>query len=176
MPRKFIKRWLPEHKTIKEHKSLQFLGTLLHDPNLLHVNRRSITGGVTVGLFCAFVPIPMQMILAAIVSIWLRTNLPVSVALVWITNPITIPPIFFFCYKLGAWILGTPIMDVEFEASWAWVLGEMQHIGVPFLFGCLVMAVGSAALGNITVRLLWRLVVVRSWQERLRKRADRPKD
>jgi uncharacterized protein (DUF2062 family) len=49
-----------------------------------------------VGLFCAFIPVPFQMLLAAPSAIIFSANLPVSIALVWITNPITMPPIFFF--------------------------------------------------------------------------------
>lgn len=43
--------------------------------------------GLAVGAFYAFVPFPWQMLLAAITALWLRFNLPVAVAMVWITNP-----------------------------------------------------------------------------------------
>jgi len=56
---------------------------------------------MAVGLFCAFVPLPIQMLLAAAAAIIFRVNLPISVGLVWITNPVTIPPMFYFCYKVG---------------------------------------------------------------------------
>jgi len=173
MPRKFIKRWMPDHDTIRNHKSLQFLGTLLHDPNLFHLNRKSVIGAFTVGLFCAFIPLPTQMAIAAIFAIWSRVNLPISVGLVWITNPVTMPPIFYFCYRLGAWILQVPTQTLEFELTFAWLMEELGAIWQPFLFGCLVMASLSALLGNVVIRLIWRLAVVRSWQARLRRRRMR---
>ncbi len=170
MPRKFIKRWMPDHDTIRNHKSLQFLGTLLHDPNLFHLNRKSVIGAFTVGLFCAFIPLPSQMPIAAALAIWSRVNLPISVGLVWVTNPVTMPPIFYFCYRVGAWILQVPTQHVEFTLTITWLMEELGAIWEPFLFGCLVMGTFAALAGNITIRLVWRLVVVRSWQARLRKR------
>ena len=122
MPKKFIQRWMPNHEKVRNHPHLnKVFGTLLHDPNLLHLNRRSVTGAFFIGLFMAFMPIPFQMIPAAACAIWLRVNLPISIGLVWITNPITMPPIFYFSYKLGAWTLGMPVNTVEFDISVDWL-------------------------------------------------------
>jgi uncharacterized protein (DUF2062 family) len=172
MPRNIIKRYMPDHKTIRDHKSLKFLGTLLHDPNILHLNRRSVAGAFSVGLFFAFVPVPFQMVLAAIGAIVARVNLPISVALVWITNPLTMPPIFYFAYKVGTWILNTPIQNVEFQLSFEWLMQELGLIWQPFLLGCLVCGIGFAMLGNVLMRLFWRIHVSRSWSRRRRQRAN----
>ncbi|MBA1330154.1 ATP-binding protein, partial [Candidatus Endoriftia persephone str. Guaymas] len=94
MPKHLIKRLTPDHEMIRNHRHLQCFGKLLHDANLWHLNRRSAAGAFAVGLFMAFIPVPFQMILAAGAAILFRVNLPLSVALVWVTNPITIPPIF----------------------------------------------------------------------------------
>ncbi len=174
MPRRFIKRYLPDHHKIRNHKHLRFFGQLLHDPNLWHLNRRSVSGAFSVGLFSAFVPIPFQMVLGAIGAIVWRVNLPISVGLVWLTNPITMPPVFYFAYKLGAWILGTSLHEgVTFEVSYEWIMEELAAIWQPFLLGCLVLGAASAVLGNITVRLLWRLHVVRYIKrKRLKRRQE----
>jgi len=51
MPKKFIKRFMPDHQQIRNHKTLnRVFGNLLHDPNLLHMNRRSVSGAFFVGL------------------------------------------------------------------------------------------------------------------------------
>ena len=170
MPKRIIKRYMPDPHTIRDHKHLRFLGTLLHDPNILHLNRRSVSGAFSVGLLMAFVPVPFQMVLAAIGAIVARVNLPISVALVWVTNPLTMPPIFYFAYKVGTWILQTPLHKIEFELSTAWLLHELGEIWQPFLLGCFVCGVGFAILGNISIRLFWRLHVGRSWKKRLQAR------
>ncbi len=166
---------MPDQKKIREHKRLRFLGTLLHDPNIFHLNRRSVSGAFSVGLFMAFVPVPLQMIFAAIGAIVLRVNLPISVALVWITNPLTIPPIYYFAYKVGTWILQTPVRDVQFELSTHWIMGELGVIWQPLLLGCFVMSVVFALLGNLSIRLFWRLYVSQNWRKRRQDRTERKK-
>ena len=161
---------MPDPESIRDHKHLRFLGTLLHDPNILHLNRRSVSGAFIVGLFWAFVPIPFQMVFSAISAIAARVNLPISVALVWLTNPLTMGPVYYFAYKLGSWILATPIQKVKFELSYDWVTQELSQIWEPFLLGCLVCGVACALLGYVFVRIFWRLHVISSWKRRKERR------
>ncbi|WP_028024077.1 DUF2062 domain-containing protein [Enterovibrio calviensis] len=166
MPRKIIKKFLPRHDVIRKQKALAVFGNLLYDPNLWCLNRRSASGAFAVGLFMAFIPLPSQMIMAAGLAIMFGVNLPLSVALVWITNPVTMPVIFYGAYKVGTWILGTPNVHFHFELTWDFLFGQMHQIGPPFLLGSLVCAFFFAAVGYFSVRGLWRYSVVRSWQKR----------
>jgi uncharacterized protein (DUF2062 family) len=178
MPRKFIRKYMPDHEKIRNHVHLnRIFGSLLHDPNLLHLNRRSVSSAFAVGLFMAFVPIPFQMLLAAAAAIIVRCNLPIAVALVWITNPFTMAPVFFFCYKVGTWFLGTPIRSVQFSASWEWLSSELGAIWEPLILGCFAVGLVSAILGFVTIRVLWRLHLLsqlrnRQLQFALRRRAN----
>lgn len=160
MPKKIIRRFMPDHRKVREHKHLQVFGALLHDPNLWHLNRRSVSGAFAVGLFVAFVPIPLQMVLAAGVAILSRVNLPIAVALVWITNPITIPPMFYSAYKIGAWLTQTPPRSFAIELSMDWMMTELTVIWQPFLLGCFVSGLFSAVVGYLAIRGLWRLHIV----------------
>ncbi len=165
---------MPDHETIRNNPQLnKIFGTLLHDPNLLHLNRRSVSGAFYIGLFMALVPMPFQMVPAAALAILFRTNLPISIGLVWVSNPFTMPPLFYFCYKLGAWLLNTPLQAMNFELSWEWLSTELGAIWQPFLLGCLLVGIVLAMLGGLSIRLLWRLNVVRQWQERQRRRNAR---
>ena len=85
---------MPDHKKIRDHKHLRIFGKLLHNPSLWHMNRHSVAKAFAVGLFFAWVPVPFQMVLGAGGAILFHANLPLSVVLVWLTNPFTMPPMF----------------------------------------------------------------------------------
>lgn len=170
MPKKIIKRYLPDHHSIKQNRFIGLFGTLLHDANLWQLNRRSAAGAFGIGLFYAFWPVPFQMWLSAATAIPLRVNLPLSVATVWITNPITMPPFFYFAYQVGTWVLGTPAESFAFEASWDWVVSSLSTIGPAFLLGCLLCGIVAGVAGYIGMRLLWRWSVARAWQQRKAQR------
>ena len=167
MHRNLLRRYLPHHDSIRGHSHLRWLGSLLHDPNLWHLNRRSVSGAFAVGLFCAFIPVPFQMVIAALISMLVRVNLPVSVVLVWITNPLTIGPIFFFAYVVGTWIIGDPIPIAAADASvLEWLTSEVKANWKPFLLGCFVCGSVSALIGYVTIRSSWRLHLVRRMRSR----------
>ena len=166
MPKKFLKKYSPSPESLKEHKHLRAFGKLLHNPNLWHFNRRAVSGAISLGLFCAFIPLPSQMIIAATISLFIHVNLPVSVATVWISNPITMPPMFYGCYLVGAWFLNTPASDFAFELSWEWLSSSLGAIWQPFLLGCFILGLISAMIGYVVTRLLWRMAAVRKWKQR----------
>jgi len=159
-------RYMPDHETIRRHKHLQMFGSLLHSRHLWGLTRRSVATAFAVGLFFAFVPVPFQMVLAAAAAIALGANLPISVALVWLTNPLTMPPIFYGAYKFGAWVMNAPPHNFDFEPSLEWVLHGMEHTWQPFLLGCLLLGLIFAVVGYITVFYVWRVVILKRWRNR----------
>ena len=173
MPKKLIKRFLPDHKTIKEQKALSVFGTVLHDPNLWHLNRRSASGALGIGLFFAFWPVPFQMFLSAALSIPLRVNLPLSVATVWVSNPFTMPPIFYGAYQVGVAIIGAPKKEFSFELSWQWVVQSIETIGPAFLLGCAVCSIVAGLIGYFGLDYVWRWQVKNAWKKRQEKYAAR---
>ncbi len=136
-------------------------GNWLHDPNLWHLNRRSVAGAFAVGLFFAWMPVPFQMALSAGAAIFFRTNLPISVALVWITNPVTIPPMFYFAYLVGTWIIGEPPVDFSFKLTLDWLLNELSSSWRPFLVGCFTVASISSVVGYFSINNFWRYSVMK---------------
>ena len=166
MPKHLIKRYMPDHKSIKEHKHLRIFGPLLHNANLWHLNRHSVAGAFAVGLFMAWTPVPFQMVLAAAAAILFSVNPPIALGLVWITNPITMPLLFWFAYWVGSNILGTPPVDIEFAISYEWMQTVLPQIWKPFLFGCLINGVISALIGYYGMQSFWIWHVRRSWKQR----------
>jgi uncharacterized protein (DUF2062 family) len=155
---------MPSSKSIRENRHFSVFGNLLHDPNLWHLNRRSAAGAFGVGLFMMYMPPVGQMFMAAAAAIVLRVNLPISVALVWITNPLTIPPMFYFAYLVGSTILGAPPagFSVEFWSDWRNWLAVLG----PLALGMLVCASVCSAAGYLGVQALWRWNLLREIRHR----------
>ena len=170
MPRRLFKRYMPDPTSIREHKSLRFLGTLLHDPNLWHLNRHSVARAMAVGLFAAFLPIPLQMLVAAALAIMVRGNIPIAVSLVWLTNPITMPVVFFFTYQTGAWLMDIPARHLPDELTWEWISGELSTMWQPFLLGSVVTGLVLGALAYCLTMMYWRWWVARQWRRRKKNR------
>ncbi|MFI3187677.1 MAG: DUF2062 domain-containing protein [Methylococcaceae bacterium] len=173
---KLIHKFIPDPEVIKRHKHLQFLGDKLHDPNLWHLNRRSIAMAFAVGLFCAWIPTPMQMVFAATGAIYYRANIPISVALVWITNPLTMPPLFYFAYKAGLWLMNLPSTTDETEFSLSSMFSGLADVWQPFLTGCLIMGIVSSAIGYFGMHYYWQYHIKKKWAERNEKRLRAKKD
>lgn len=166
MPRKLIKRFMPKPEKIRSQKSLGFMASHLADPGLWTLTRTSVSGAFSIGLFVAFLPIPMQMLVAALLAGYFRVNLPISVGLVWVTNPITMPPLLYACYRLGAWVLSEPLSPASSEGITDWVFAHFNQIWPPLLLGCLLAGTVLAVVANVAVRLLWRWQVSQSWNRR----------
>lgn len=175
MPKKFFRRWVPTHKKHSEHKTFQFLTPLMKEPNLFHLNRHSVSVAMFVGLFCAFLPLPGQTLVAAMLALVLRCNLPISLALIWITNPLTIPPIFFLTFELGRWLLDSPPMDFSIHLSLEWFNAQGRALIAPLLLGSILTGLVLGGLSYLAINQLWRWQVIRNWEARKRKRASKGK-
>lgn len=134
---------------------------LLSDPNLWHINRHSLSGAAFIGIFCALIPIPLQMIIAVFLAVKFKCNLPLSIVLVWFTNPFTIVPIFYFTYRVGAWLLGMPITPPD-QISFHWLIEQM----VPLWVGSILTGLLAGGLAWGSIKIIWRMTVQRSWDKR----------
>lgn len=166
---------MPDPETLKKHKHLQFLGKRLHEPNLWHLNRRSVAIAFAIGLFCAWIPTPGQMAIAAVGAFYFRGNLPIAVGLVWITNPLTMPPMFYFAYVLGLKLMGEPMPGADFEFSLESVMSGLADVWEPFLLGCLVLGIVSSLAGYFGIHGFWRYYVSKQWTSRQNRGADNGK-
>jgi len=173
MPRKIFKKYMPNPKAIKNNKYLKVFGSLLHNADLWHFNRHSIAKAFAIGLFCAWVPIPFQMVLAAGIAILFSANLPMSAALVWITNPFTMPPMFYAAYKIGATVMGVGELPFEMELSLDWLINGTLLIWQPFLLGCFISGLVSAMLGYFGIQIFWRWRVMKNWRKRKHAKVSR---
>ena len=174
MPKKLLRRYLPDADRIRANPALKPVSFLLDRTDIWHLHRRAAAGATFIGLFCAFVPVPTQMLLAAVLAVAFRCNLPISVALVWITNPLTFPPMFYFAYRLGAWLLDMRLETDSVQMDLDWWISNLDNIGIPMLFGSVVCGWVAGVTGFVLVRVFWRFHVIRRWKERRARRRQRP--
>lgn len=179
MPRKLFRKYLPSNESIRDNRWLRFLGTALHHHNLWHLNRKSVAGGVAIGMFAGMIPGPVQMVSAAIIAVILRVNLPVAAITTFYTNPFTIVPLYFSAYKLGQMVIGTgPARPPRQIDLWAlpvsdWIpalIGWVSSMGKPFVVGASLLAILLAVAGYVLVIVAWRIHVWWSWRKRQRNR------
>lgn len=139
---------------------------LLDHPAYWSLNRRSVTRAFALGLFAAFVPLPIHVLLATFAALILRLNIPAAVAGTLLTNPLTMVPLFMTAHWVGARLLDVPHRHVAFEMSWDWVTTTLVTIWKPFLLGCAVMGTLSALAGYLLLGGLWHITLVMKYHER----------
>lgn len=180
MPRKFFRKYLPNADEVRRNRVAALFGTLLHDPNLWHLNRDSVAGAVAIGLFAGLVPGPLQMLAALVLAIPLRRNVPVALLLTLYTNPLTIVPLYLLAYGYGSVLLGggqpRPKI-VPFEMDWGHLFDSMLRLadwtfalGKPLALGLVALGLTLALLGYLAVQLGWRAYVILAWRARRAKR------
>lgn len=182
VPRKFFRKFLPDAESIKHNRYTRFFGSPLQHPNLWHLNRRSVAGGVAVGLFTGLIPgsNPVQFTAAAILSMIFRVNLPVALFVTFYTNPFTIVPLYYLAYKLGAFFIGQNNGNLPQHELNVWDLPLSEWIpalfhwaaaiGKPLALGLFLMALLFAAVGYAAVQLAWRAYIVLQWRKRKMRR------
>ncbi|MGI9310896.1 MAG: DUF2062 domain-containing protein [bacterium] len=168
MLRSRIKRYLPSPARIKSLPALRYFGARFGEPALWAVHCNAISRAAAIGLFCAYLPMPMEMLAAAFLAILWRANLPLSVALVWLSNPFTWVVLYAPPYWLGATLLGAPdgaLGDLTIE-------GMAQQFAALWL-GCLIFGSALGTLAYFAVRVVWRIAVsnlLRARRRRARRR------
>ncbi|MBI5007157.1 MAG: DUF2062 domain-containing protein [Nitrosomonadales bacterium] len=174
--RRFFRQYLPHHDTIRRHRWLRPVQHWLHHHNLWHLHRRSVAGGVAIGLFCGLIPGPLQMLAAVLLAILFRVNLPVAAFTTLYTNPLTLVPLYLFAYEIGIRVSGASngnavpaFPEVHWQDWFGEVWGWLMALGQPLLIGLPLLALGLAFVGYISVRLAWRLMVVWKWRRRQHK-------
>jgi len=180
--RKFFQKYLPSHETIRQNRFIGLFGEQLQHHNLWHLHRRSVAGGVAVGLFTGLIPgsNPVQFFFAALFAVVFKVNLPVSVATTLYSNPFTIVPIYMAAYALGDFVIGNGtgnvpqtelhLMDKNIS-EWIPALADwIMSLGKPLLLGIFLLGLLLAVVGYLAVRAAWRLYTIYEWRKRAKLR------
>lgn len=151
----------------KDTPSFLKLRLPLHNKDLWSLNKRSAAGGIAVGLFINFLPVPFQMALAGFLAFCLSVNLPLAIAMTWINNPFTFVPINYIIYKTGLFFLGNPneqfppsLLEWHYQDWWenfieggSWLIAQ----GKPYLLGVIIVSVSMSMAGYFLTIFIWSL-------------------
>ncbi len=172
----WLRKWQRKQSAIKRKLKdtplFHIWGHRIFDNNLWKINKRSVVGGLALGLFVAFMPtLGIQMILAAFGAICFKVNLPIALAACWVTNPLTALPIYLAAWRLGRYLLDdfTPLREIiELYNIEGKTVGVLMQ-GLYLWTGSFIFSLGSALGANIIVGGLWELTRRQRNKRTLRK-------
>ena len=143
------------NKTIKD-----FLEKYNVSSSYMSTSRKMVSRGVFIGLFIAFIPMPMQMLTVLLFTIIGRFNIPVALSLCWITNPLTMPFIYYIEYLTGSLFLGVDIINVELTISWFNL--NIKNIIIPLYAGSIFYSISLSTMGYYTINYYWKRSVFKN--------------
>jgi uncharacterized protein (DUF2062 family) len=173
--KKGIRGWLrhhiPSRGTIDSYRLLRPFAKQLSQPNLWHLNHRSVPRGVALGLGVGVIIPFMHTFVAAILAIPLRANVALAAAFTLVVNPLTIPPMYWAAYRIGRWelrhdALVDPESARQASSELSRILFWIHHASGPIALGILTISATAALTGYVVSALFWRLWVRSKWRAR----------
>ena len=174
--RRMTNRLQPAVDRITSHPWVQRYVPRLADPDLWHLNRRSASRAVAVGLFCGLIPGPLQVFGSILLCLAWRANFPVAAVTTLYTNPFTIVPLYVLAYEYGSLFVRdaapmATLPTMAFTTSISAWLDFTVQLGKPLAVGIVLLATTLATVGFVAVRIGWRCHAVWCWRRRARLRA-----
>jgi len=149
----YIIKYIPNQERIKNTVLYKIIGERLFRHELWKPTRKTVAGGVALGVFIALTPtVGAQMLISGIAAYFLGVNIPVAVTCAWITNPITIPIIYPLQYKLGLWLFGSP--DTSELAYYGSKIKIFIKYAKPLWLGSLISAALFSSI-SYAISILW---------------------
>jgi len=133
----------------------------------LSVNRKSITRGLLVGIFWGFIPMPMQMLAVVFTTPFFRFNVPIALTMVWLSNPLTMPIMYYMEYITGTFILSMEQLHVEMSIPW--FKTHLDDIFIPLYVGTFFYAIIISSLIYFLTNWLWIKSVHKAKRHQKRK-------
>jgi len=96
----------------------------------------------------------MQMLAVLATTPFHRFNVPIAISMVWLSNPITMPFMYYMEYLTGNFILGYDgIKDVELTLDW--FSQNWDSIVIPLYVGTAFYSIVVSYLIYILINRLW---------------------
>lgn len=117
------------------------------------MNKKMVARGVFIGVFIAMIPMPAQMLAIFGFTFFMKFNFPIAIAMCWITNPFTMPFIYYIQYMTGSFILGIEPAGVELSIEW--FNNNFTKIMIPLYFGAFLYSIVLSTLAYYAISFYW---------------------
>ena len=145
----------PSREQLAATPGLQRLAPRLADPKLWQWSRRGVALGVALGLFIGLLIPVAQILFAGSAAVLLRANVAMAAVGTLVTNPLTVPPIYYAAYHLGAWVTGTSVADGLSLTDPGSLFEHFGSIGLPLFTGLAVTATVAAVSSYLLISRVW---------------------
>jgi uncharacterized protein (DUF2062 family) len=175
----WVRGHIPTRETIHHNRLLRPFAKPLSQPNLWHMNHRSVPRGVALGLGVGVLIPVMHTVIAALLAIPTRANVAFAAAFTLVVNPLTIPPLYYAAYRVGAWELQyeaavSPAAAEHAAGELSKLLFWVHEASGPIALGVLTIAAGAAAFGYVVSLLIWNRWTRSKWRARRLQRTGTP--
>jgi len=127
-------------KNTHNNKTIQtFLKKYKVPKEFIATTRKMVSRGVSIGLFIAMIPMPFQMLAVLLFIPFLRFNVPVALIMCWVTNPFTMPFIYYIEYLTGSFFLNIETQNVHITPEW--FQNNLQDIVFPLYLGAIFYSI-----------------------------------
>jgi len=168
---KKLLRPLPRRTNLHKYPIIKYFSNYARkNAEIWSFKRPNVTRAIYLGWIIALIPMyGLQMIFAFILSLFFRANCFVAIAMQWITNPLTIPPILYVQYKVGAFVMEKVFLSTYTpEQNFAELLktsgfesllseitefATMKHLALSVLIGGLILSIVCAFITDIIYRM-----------------------
>ncbi|MDX1809507.1 MAG: DUF2062 domain-containing protein [Sulfurospirillaceae bacterium] len=123
----------------------------------LATNRKNIANGLFIGVFIGLIPMPFQMLAVIALIPFFKFNAPIALGTVWISNPFTMPFIYYIEYITGSYLLGMKIGKVELTLKW--FSENIKDIFIPLYTGAFLYSLILSVGVYLLINTLWRISV-----------------
>ena len=176
MAKQFFQSWLPSPQKVSSLKFMRIFGQRTLNPVLWYVNRKSIAKAVFIGTFFGLLPIPFHSVFIVAAILFFEVNLPVGLALAWLSNPLTLVPILYVGFWIGTQIFHVHMINKEMMlgvlhqiCNWLKHFGR-GHIDLSLakilMSGLVIEAFIIAVMLYVLTEVFWRWSVYRNWKKR----------
>lgn len=156
-------RFLKHPRKLRQSPTRRWFARHFLDKRVWKPTQHTLSGGMAVGMFITLQLLPIQMPTAVILSAIFRVNIPIAIAMCWVSNPFTVPFMAWLEYAIGKWVLAlyTTVPTSPFPKHLpesmvdAWIVLK-EHAPV-MLMGGIILGAVVALVSYIATWSCWEI-------------------